>query len=88
MKATIFTPIHKEPRVRDLEIPYFVHVPNIKNNLLIIMGLFQKQPKTGGYMNNQKYIKHEKFCQFRREIRESKEHLIVVIDIANKSHHA
>ena len=39
-------------------------------------------------MNNQECIKHERFCQFRREIRGSKEHLIVGIDIAKDKHYA
>ena len=39
-------------------------------------------------MKNQECIKHERFCQFRREIRGSKEHLIVGIDIAKDKHYA
>jgi len=39
-------------------------------------------------MNNQERIKYERYCQFRREIRGSMEHLIVGIDIAKDKHYA
>jgi transposase len=39
-------------------------------------------------MNEEEDIRLEEFCQFKKEIRGSKEYLIVGIDVAKEKHHA
>ncbi len=39
-------------------------------------------------MNAKKIIRHEKYCQLRKEIRGSEDHMIVGIDVAKDKHYA
>ena len=39
-------------------------------------------------MKNKEIIRHEKYCQLRKEIRGSEDHMIVGIDVAKDKHHA
>ena len=39
-------------------------------------------------MNENEVIRYEKFCQFKAEIRSSRDYLIVGIDVAKDRHHA
>lgn len=39
-------------------------------------------------MNNEEIIRHEEYCQLRKEVRGSEQYLIVGIDVAKDKHHA
>jgi transposase len=39
-------------------------------------------------MNDSEIIRHQQFCQFKKQIRGSSEHLIIGIDVAKEKHHA
>ena len=39
-------------------------------------------------MNSKEIIRHEKYCQLRKEIRGSEDHMIVGIDVAKDKHYA
>ncbi len=39
-------------------------------------------------MNDKEIIRHEKYCQLRKEIRRSENHMIIGIDVAKDKHHA
>ena len=39
-------------------------------------------------MNDEEFIRHQEFCQFKEQIRGSDQHLIVGIDVAKEKHHA
>ena len=38
-------------------------------------------------MNDSEIIRHQQFCQFKKLIRSSSDHLIIGIDVAKEKHH-